>query len=233
MQLETRTVSWLGGDRVAASIPMLVQRSGHLRFDPEIALSGTVATLVTDGLKFALIDFRKRLYQHGPACPDNIAAVLRIPLRAAEVAAILLGDVALPKDAQPQDVIWDGHNALDVLSVTSPSPSTTDTTRLWLGFRRQGLSFDLVSLQGEPPDRTDHARFRVSYEDLAHIEGQAYPGRIKFAEPGKSFDEGVEIKIRERTINPPPRDQAYIVEMPEGFAAEAMPCCRGCEARFK
>jgi hypothetical protein len=154
-------------------------------------------------------------------------------LRSAEVAGILLGDVALPKDAQPQDVTWDGYNALDVLAITSPAPSATDTTRLWLGFRHQGSSFDLVSVQGESPGRSDQARWRVSYEDLIRVDGQTFPGRIRFAEPGKSFDDGVEIKIRERSVNPPPRDGAFIIETPEGFADQAVPCCRGCEAQFK
>ena len=54
MNARVRATSWLGGERVRATVNMLVERDGHLRFEAEVSLQGTVATLATDGTTFAL-----------------------------------------------------------------------------------------------------------------------------------------------------------------------------------
>jgi hypothetical protein len=56
MSARARATSWLGGERVRATVNMLVERDGHLRFEAEVSLQGTVATLATDGATFALLD---------------------------------------------------------------------------------------------------------------------------------------------------------------------------------
>ena len=99
MSARVRATSWLGGERVRATVNMLVERDGHLRFEAEVSLQGTVATLATDGATFALLDARKNELSRGPACPANVASLIRIPLAPAEVAAILLGDARLPEAA--------------------------------------------------------------------------------------------------------------------------------------
>ena len=55
MNARVRATSWLGGERVRATVNMLVERDGHLRFEAEVSLQGTVATLATDGTTFALL----------------------------------------------------------------------------------------------------------------------------------------------------------------------------------
>ena len=82
MSARVRATSWLGGERVRATVNMLVERDGHLRFEAEVSLQGTVATLATDGATFALLDARKNELSRGPACPANVASLIRIPLGA-------------------------------------------------------------------------------------------------------------------------------------------------------
>ena len=55
MNARVRATSWLGGERVRATVNMLVERDGHLRFEAEVSLQGTVAALATDGTTFALL----------------------------------------------------------------------------------------------------------------------------------------------------------------------------------
>src|SRR5262249_40811622 len=74
MNARVRATSWLGGDRVRATVNMLVERDGHLRFEAEVTLQGTVATLATDGAMFALYDAHKNEFSRGPACPANVAS---------------------------------------------------------------------------------------------------------------------------------------------------------------
>ena len=120
MGARVRATSWLGGERVRATVNMLVERDGHLRFEAEVSLQGTVATLATDGSTFALLDARKNELSRGPACPANVASLIRIPLAPAEVAAILLGDARLPETADVNGaplVGWEPHLGADLLAV--------------------------------------------------------------------------------------------------------------------
>src|SRR5438046_8985262 len=80
MNARVRATSWLGGERVRATVNMLVERDGHLRFEAEVSLQGTVATLATDGASFEFFDVQKNEFSRGLACPANVASLVRIPL---------------------------------------------------------------------------------------------------------------------------------------------------------
>jgi outer membrane biogenesis lipoprotein LolB len=219
MNVETRATSWLGGERVRGTVQMLVERGGQLRFEAEVALQGTVALLTVDHGQFAFIDYQKHLFRKGGACPSNVAELVRIPLAPAEVAAILLGDVPLPPDGKAR-VDWDTGRAADVVSVEMQAG-----TRVWLGLHRpnpQLAAWDVVFLEGQDSGRPQ--RWRVSYEDFERRPGVALPRLIRFAEPGQSFDDGVEIKIRERTLNPGFPPGAFTLEPPPGYRVVEAHC---------
>jgi hypothetical protein len=218
INVETRATSWLGGERVRGTVQMLVERSGRLRFEAEVSLQGTVAALTVDGGQFAFIDHQKHLFRKGPACPGNVAALIRIPLAPAEVAAILLGDIPLPEDSKAASVEWDSGRGADVLTVDGQMG-----TKLWLGLRRPNAQFpawDVVFVEGLDA----RGRWRVSYEDFERVSGVALPRLVRFAEPGKDFDDGVEIKIRERALNPTFPDGAFTLEPPSGYRVELAAC---------
>ncbi len=220
MNVETRATSWLGGQRVRGTVQMLVERSGRLRFEAEVALQGTVAVLTVDGGQFAFIDHQKHLFRRGPACPANVAALIRIPLAPAEVAAILLGDIPLPEGSKAAAVEWDSTRGADVLGVESQSGA-----RLWLGLRRPNSripAWDIVFVEGLKVGA--HGRWRVSYEDFERVAGVALPRLVRFAEPGRDFDDGVEIKVRERTLNPSFPTGAFTLEPPPGYKVELAAC---------
>jgi len=220
MNVETRATSWLGGERVRGTVQMLVERSGRLRFEAEVSLQGTVAALTVDGGQFAFIDHQKHLFRKGPACPANVAAMIRIPLAPTEVAAILLGDIPLPGGSKPATVEWDSRRGADVLTVESQMGA-----KLLLGLRRpntQVAAWDVVFVEGLDPGA--RGRWQVSYEDFERVSGVALPRLVRFAEPGKSFDDGVEIKIRERTLNPMFPEGAFALTPPSGYQVELAAC---------
>jgi hypothetical protein len=220
MNVEARATSWLGGERVRGTVQMLVERSGQLRFEAEVALQGTVAVLAVERGQFAFVDHQKRLFRSGPACPANVAALLRIPLAPAEVAAILLGDLPLPATTAGAHVEWDGARGADVLMLSGPQGST-----LWLGLRRPNPAlpaWDVSYLEGQAAG--GHQRWRVAYEDLERVGPVALPRLVRFAEPGKSWDDGVEIKIRERALNPTFPGGAFRLEAPAGYQVENAVC---------
>jgi hypothetical protein len=220
LEIETRTTSWLSGDRVRATVLMLVDRAGRLRFEAEIPVQGSVAALTVRGQVFALLDLQNHVFHEGPACPANVARLIPIPLQPEEIAAILLGDAPVGAGARATEVSWDGKRQADVLAVERPGSAAS---RLWITMKRSGSGYDVLALEGQSPGAS--ARWRVSYEDLGRADGLGLPALIKFAEPGKSFDEGVEIKVRERLgLNRPLKDEQFTLTAPPGFKVEKLPC---------
>jgi hypothetical protein len=218
MNARVRATSWIGGERLRASVLMLVTRAGQLRFEAEISLQGTVSILTTEGGRFSLLDLQKNELHRGPACPANVASLIRIPLSPAEVAAILLGDVKLDADADEQkvEVVWDQARGADVLEL---SARNGQRTRLF--FQEHGKERDLVGVIHE--DRSG-IRWQTTYDDLRPIAGARLPAMIRFAEGKDSFDQGVEIKFKDVTVNGVPRPEDFTIAVPPGVSVHNDGC---------
>ncbi|HJX51559.1 MAG TPA: DUF4292 domain-containing protein [Polyangia bacterium] len=211
LNLETRTTSWLGGERVRGTVQMLVERKGNLRFEAEVSLQGTVAVLAVNDGHFVFVDHQKKTFRQGLATPGDVASLIRIPLPAQAVTAILLGDVFLPEGSKALDVGWD--RGADVLHLQTP-----DGAELWVSLHRPAplvAAWDVVAVAGQ--SAFARARWRVSYQDLQRIDGQSFPKLIRFAEPGRDFDDGVEIKVRERIVNASFPADAFLLAPPPGY----------------
>jgi hypothetical protein len=216
MNARARATSWLGGERVRATVLMLVTRDGHLRFEAEVSLQGTVATLATDGQTFTLLDARKNELSRGPACPANVASLLRIPLAPADVAAITLGDVRRPPEATvTSSVTWDSASGTDVLELVTPVQT------LHVFFARHGAAIDLVGAEALVGGKR---RWRTSYEDFANTAAARLPTTIRFAEGTGSYDDGVEIKLKDRELNGTPPDGAFTLTPPPGVTVKDVGC---------
>ncbi len=220
MNARVRATSWLGGERVRATVNMLVERDGHLRLEAEISLQGTVATLATDGTTFTLYDAHKNEVSRGPACPANVASLVRIPLAPADVAAVLLGDARPPPPVDPATatVVWDARRGADVLAV----PVRDGGGTLQFLFRGDGAARTLVAV-----DRVGGAGtplWRTAYEDHESVGGARVPGMIRFAEQAASFDDGVEIKFKDRTLNAAPPTGAFTLAPPAGATVIEVGC---------
>jgi hypothetical protein len=199
---------------------MLATRTGQLRFEAEVTLQGTIAALAVDAGQFTFIDYQKQVFRQGPACPANVAALIRIPLAPTAVAAVLLGDAPIQDTTRAVGIEWDSARGADVLVLDDPSGTT-----LWLGLRRPNPmagAWDVVFLEGSAAGAK--GRWRVSYEELEHVSGVALPRLVRFAEPGKGFDDGVEIRVRERAINPTFPDNAFTLQKPPGYPVELAGC---------
>ena len=220
---EARATSWLGGERVRGTVQILATRQGQLRFEAEVALQGTVAVLAVSDGQFTFIDHQKHVFRQGPACPANVAGLVHIPLAPTAVAAILLGDAPLQAATRATRVEWDSARGADVLVLDDPSGNTS-----WLGLRRPSpavASWDVVFLEGASAGTRD--RWRVSYHDLERVGAIALPRLVRFAEPGKEFDDGVEIRIRDRAVNPTFADSAFTLQPPSGYSVELATCGPG------
>lgn len=232
MDARVRATSWLGGERVRATVLMLVDRPGRLRFEAEVSLQGTVAVLATDPVRFEFLDVQRNELRRGPACPTNVASLVRIPLAPAEVAAILLGDALRPETSgaaaaassvgeRTTSVEWDGRAGADVLVVPHPDGWLRLSWTGWLsGPSSSARPERLVGVVAT--DLDGRPRWRVSYEDFKEVvppgagRAVAMPATIRFAQGATSFDEGVEIKVKEQSLNPAIDPAAFTVTAPPG-----------------
>ena len=219
MNARVRATSWLGGERVRATVNMLVERDGHLRFEAEVSLQGTVATLATDGSSFALIDAHKNELSRGPACPANVASLIRIPLAPADVAAVLLGDARPPAPLDPAaaSVGWDSGRGADILVVRAPEGGTLQFYFRGDGAARTLVAVDRIGGSGAP-------LWRTAYEDHETAGGARVPGVIRFAEQNSSFDDGVEINFKDRALNAAPPAGAFTLAPPAGATVVDVGC---------
>ncbi len=220
LNLKTRTTSWLGGDRVAATVLMLVERSGRLRFEAEVSLKGTVAALATDGNGFQLLDLERHEFHEGPACPQNVARLVRIPLRPQEIAAILLGDAPVFPGSRLLSHDWDADLGAERLEWET-SGHNTSSQRVRVLLQKRYAQWVIVGVEGLD---ANGAWWRVRYDDFSQDGGVLMPGRIRFAEPGASFDDGVEIKIRDRRMNPEIPLSDFRLTAPPDMFVEPLGC---------
>ena len=227
-----RATSWLGGERVRATVNMLIERDGHLRFEAEVSLQGMVAALTTDGHTFALYDARKQEFSRGPACPANVASLIRIPLAPGDVAAVLLGDARIPTGAAGAGadagananmadltVAWDPSRGADVIVLRDPAGGD-----LYLYFHGQAAEGprDLVAVVRTGRDGT--RLWQTAYDDFETWGGVRLPKRIRFAEGNGSFDDGVEIQFKDRSPNAPAPPNAFALAPPAGVAVRDVGC---------
>ena len=217
MNARARATSWIGGDRVRATVLMLVDRAGRLRFEAEVSLQGTVSILTTHDGNFQLLDLRNGQLQQGPACPANVASLIRMPLAPSEVAAILLGDAQLPAAAAADgaQVEWDAGRGADALVVRDGNVETRV-------FFHPGKPEEIVGAAVAGPEGP---RWRASYEDLAPVGGgPRLPGVVRFAERSGSYDEGVEIRFKDRTLNADMPADSFTVTPPAGTKMVEVGC---------
>ena len=87
-----------------------------------------------------------------------------------------------------------------------------DGGTLQILFRGDGAARTLVAV-----DRVGGAGtplWRTAYEDHETVGGARVPGTIRFAEQAASFDDGVEIKFKDRTLNAAPPAGAFTLAPP-------------------
>ena len=66
--------------------------------------------------------------------------------------------------------------------------------------------------------------WRTSYEDIGPAGAVRLPGTIRFAERDGSFDDGVEIKLKDRTLNQEPPAGSFELAPQPGVAVKDVGC---------
>jgi len=200
-----------GAERVKVTINVLVARGGKLRLEAESPLGGAVATLVTDGSQFQLLDVRNNRFLTGPAEPCNVARLIGVELEPEQVMSVLSGSA--PLEGTPSGVSWDkSKGGRDVLSLKTPDGGTET---LWLSNR----VWDVAA--AERKDASGKILWTVVHEDFQDSGGFRFPKRTTVAEPARKAD--VQIRWRDREPNVTPKEGVFHLE-PGGLKAEVVGC---------
>jgi hypothetical protein len=123
--LATAKIDFFGPPgRVRADLSMLASAPARLRMDVFSSFNTQLATLTSDGARFALADFREKRFLYGPASACNIARLTQVPIPGHALVSLLRGQAPILKhDATAGTIAWSGSGYY-VVTI----PSTRDAT---------------------------------------------------------------------------------------------------------
>ena len=197
---------------------MMIERPDRLRFDAESPMAGRLlASLVTDGARFWLLDFEKGVLYEGLPEPCNVARLIEIEMPPAAVVDMLLGGAPLPARASTE-LEWDGEQR-----------------RERLRFRLADGHVEEISLDGDgsPPrwdvlaaelkDASGAVVWRLSHEGFSDVGGLRLPKVTRFEKPAAKADVIVRWKDG-REVNAALPADAFQVQVPAGLPKKKLVC---------
>jgi outer membrane lipoprotein-sorting protein len=202
-----------GGERVKVTVQMLLARGGKLRMEAESPMGGALATLTSDGEKFALLDARANRFLEGPANACNVARLIRIALAPDDVVEVLTGGA--PLEGQPAGVSWDPAGR-EVLELHTP-----DGGREIVKLDARNRVWDVLS--AERTDAGGHVLWKLSHEKFSDRGGGIrLPERTDLTQPPTGSD--ARIRFREVEVNATPPDHIFELAPPQGVKVELAVC---------
>jgi hypothetical protein len=213
------------GGRVRGDLLAFAIWPARLRMDVIGPMNvGVVATLTSDGEKFALADQREKRFFYGPAKACNIARLTTVPMPGHVLVSLLRGDAPVLKhDDAAATIAWSrsGYYVVKIPSTRNAAeeihiaPHPDDYARPWneqrmrlvdVEVKQEGVVLYHAALDDHKP--TDTAKPRVDPDGLdapIPISGPVcnaeLPRRIHVEVPGK--DEDVQFRYDDVTWNPP------------------------------
>ncbi len=111
--------------RVRADLLMIASSPARLRMDVISSFNVQLATLTSDGERFALTDLREKRFLFGPASACNIARLTQVPIPGHALVSLLRGQAPILKhEASAGTISWSGSGYY-VVTI----PSTRDATQ--------------------------------------------------------------------------------------------------------
>lgn len=192
---QTRMSHQSNQGKIKGTVRFMARRGGKLRFDVVSPFDTPLATLVSNGQQFALVDAQKNHHYHGPATPCNISRLLRIVMRADDVLTALGGSTPIIgfKDVS---LAWDPQAGAEVLTLRAPD-GTTQVIRLDGHNKR----WDLLSSEVKAP--TGKVILRITSRDYRTIKGLRVPRQIHVVQPENRAELWVYYKKLEVNIDLP------------------------------
>lgn len=230
MQAVARVEQRGGGGRVRGTVWALIGLPSRLRFDVMTSL-GPVATLTSDGDRFALLDQREGRFFEGPSCATNVARFLGVAIEATEVATLLVGGVPaseVPEGSTIEAVpggyrlhVPQADGALDIRFSVRDGDEELEPAEQHLRLSR------LVARNSD-----GRVRLVIRYEDYRIVEdpedmsetphGIAMPFVVRIED--RAHDSELLVRFTEIALNGELVDDAFGQTAPSGLVVERAEC---------
>jgi hypothetical protein len=206
LNADTKTDVRLGDQRVNVNVLMLATWGGKLRFQAHDPNQATAADLASDGARYCRVDYHANCSECGPATPENVARLVRIPLEPDEVIAVLLGAAPL-LDGEATNA-WDpegGHERLTLRRGDAIENLVLDD------------KWDVLEAQLSSGGRTVWSLKHKDFHDVATRAGGSVrlPGASLFEQGGDT----VRIQWNDQRVGAPLDAKAFQLDVPPGLPA--------------
>jgi hypothetical protein len=231
--------------RLRGDLLMFVALPARLRMDAVSPFGATMATLTSDGQKFALADFREKRFFTGPASACNIARLTSVPVPPNVLVDLLRGQAPVLKhEASAGQVAWSSKGYY-VLTLTSTrdateelhlAPRPDDWEKPWAEQRMRLLDVTVRQYGGirYHAELGGHAAAAMGKERIDALGAEPpippsgpfcdaeIPKRIHVEIPYPNED--VMFRYEEVTWNPPLPEGTFAQAPPGGLPVEAVEC---------
>jgi hypothetical protein len=184
---------------VAAELP------ARLRLDA-VTMLGPAASLASDGERYQFADHEHKRFYDGPAVADSIARLLPVRIPPAELVSLLLGQPPLLEGAQPLSLEVDDAHGVYLLTLGH------------LG-DREVLGLDPATLRPVKVLMEDRPGLSAYRAELREYEGEADLPKIVRVSTADGTG-SIELKWRERDVNPVLEPGMFTLKMPDGFTRD-------------
>ncbi len=213
IRAETRMSQRTSQGKIKATVRLMAERGGKLRYDAVSPFDTPLITLVSDGTNFSLIDGRKNRFYHGPSSPCNIARFLQVILQPDDILNILGGSTPIIAHHRAS-LAWDDRAGAEVL--TLQGKDLTQIIRLD-GHRR---TWDL--LFSEVKNHRGERLLRIETGEFHQAGSLRLPKTIKVSQPKFQTDLEVTFKLQEVNIALP--EDAFRLLSPSGLPSQKVDC---------
>lgn len=190
IRAETRMSHRTAQGKIRATVRLMAQQEGKLRFDAVTPFDTPLATLVSDGSRFSLIDAQKNRHFYGPASPCNIARLIGVVLEAKDILIILGGSTPVIAHESLR-LAWDSRARAEVLTLTSKTMTQTirldGTNRSW-----DLLESEIRTIKGE-------ILLRIKTGAVRKLQGLNLPREIWVWQPTAKAE--LDLSFKKQEIN--------------------------------
>lgn len=210
---ETRMSHASEQGKVKGTVRLMAAAGGKLRFDLASPFDTPLATLITDGQSFSLVDAQKGRHYHGPASPCNVGRMLQLVLSADDVRTILGGSTPVISHDKAT-LTWDARDGAEVL--TLQGTGMTQTIRLDGNDR----SWDLLQAEIKGPDGKILLWLEAS--GWHKLGGLRMPRTLHIKQPRHGAE--LWVTYRKTEINLELPAAAFILQEAQGLPSQRVTC---------
>lgn len=212
LRAETKSDARVGKERANVEVLIMATWGGKLRYQAMNPGGASLAAdLASDGQEICFIDANKNCGECGPASPENVSRLVRVPLPPDAVVAVMMGGTPLITPTAKK-LTWDSDTGREILELTDAAGMTQRIEVDGRERRWDLLLSELRDAKGKLIWRIRHKDFHVVTRE--HGDPVRLPGLSLFEQP----DNDVRIDWREQALDVAIDEQrAFHLDVPEGL----------------